>query len=283
MRVIKILNNSLLLIKDEQGQEMIVMGKGLAFKGKVGERLDEEHIQKRFILQNNPSAQAYVRTIENMPEKHVNVINKLITNAKEKLSLDDQIFFTLMDHLSFAIERWKKGVALQNRMLWEIQRFHPVEFALGLEAVQMLNLELGVELPEEEAGNIAFHFVNAQTHEQNMERTMQSVKMLKDIFNLIQYTFDMQLNKNSIHYVRLVTHLQFFIQRLQEGRLGNSAKDFIFQHMVKEHPLEYKCAEMIKTYVQNMLDISISNEELLYLMIHIARIVQEDQGHEGRL
>lgn len=56
MRVIKILNNSLLLTKDEQGQEMIVMGKGLAFKGKVGERLDEEHIQKRFILQNNPSA-----------------------------------------------------------------------------------------------------------------------------------------------------------------------------------------------------------------------------------
>ncbi|WKL02112.1 PRD domain-containing protein [Paenibacillus amylolyticus] len=128
-------------------------------------------------------------------------------------------------------------------MLWEIQRFHPVEFELGLEAVQMLNLELGIELPEEEAGNIAFHFVNAQTHEQNMERTMQSVKMLKDIFNLIQYTFDMQLNKNSIHYVRLVTHLQFFIQRLQEGRLGNSAKDFIFQHMVKEHPLEYKCGD----------------------------------------
>lgn len=51
---------------------------------------------------------------------------------------------------------------------------------------------------------------------------MQSVKMLKDIFNLIQYSFDMQLNKNSIHYVRLVTHLQFFIQRLHEGRLGNS-------------------------------------------------------------
>lgn len=87
MRVIKILNNSLLLTKDEQGQEMIVMGKGLAFKGKVGERLDEEHIQKRFILQNNPSAQAYVRTIENMPEKHVNVINKLITNAKKSCLL----------------------------------------------------------------------------------------------------------------------------------------------------------------------------------------------------
>uniref|UniRef100_UPI00403F0A1C PRD domain-containing protein n=1 Tax=Paenibacillus sp. FSL R5-0519 TaxID=2921648 RepID=UPI00403F0A1C len=46
--------------------------------------------------------------------------------------------------------------------------------------------------------------------------------------------------------------------------------------MVKEHPLEYKCAEMIKTYVQSMLDISISNEELLYLIIHIARIVQEN-------
>ncbi|KOY14552.1 BglG family transcription antiterminator LicT [Paenibacillus xylanivorans] len=278
MKVVKVLNNSLLLTRDDQGKEVIVMGKGLGFKWKIGEQVDDAHIEKTFVLQNNKSAQAYVRIIENMPNSHVNAINKLIASAKERLALDEQIFFTLMDHLSFAIERWKKGVTLQNRMLWEIQKFHPVEFELGMEAVRMLNKELSIDLPEEEAGNIAFHFVNAQTHEQNMELTIQSVKMLKDIFNLIQYSFNIQLNKHSIHYTRLVTHLQFFIQRLQEGRISESSNDSIFQHMVNEHPLEYKCAETIKAYVKNMMDVTISNGELLYLMIHIARIVQEEQG-----
>ena len=61
-----------------------------------------------------------------------------------------------------ALERYKKGIVLQNRMLWEIQKFYPKEYLLGSEVLSYLNQELNVNLPEEEAGNIAFHIVNAQ-------------------------------------------------------------------------------------------------------------------------
>ncbi len=38
---------------------------------------------------------------------------------------------------------------------------------------------MNVQLPEEEAGNIAFHIVNAQSEQANMEETMLSVRKTK--------------------------------------------------------------------------------------------------------
>ena len=52
-----------------------------------------------------------------------------------------------------------------------------------------INERLHVTLPEEEAGNIAFHLVNAQTENPNMEQTLLAVRMLKDIFRIVQFSF----------------------------------------------------------------------------------------------
>lgn len=58
-----------------------------------------------------------------------------------------------------------------------------------------LNERLQIELPEEEAGNIAFHLVNAQTENPDMERTMQAMRMLKDIYGIIQLSFGRRLTR----------------------------------------------------------------------------------------
>ncbi len=46
MRVIKILNNSLILSEDENQHEIIVMGKGIGFKSKTGELIDPASVEK---------------------------------------------------------------------------------------------------------------------------------------------------------------------------------------------------------------------------------------------
>ena len=39
---------------------------------------------------------------------------------------------------SFAISRCKKGIHLENALLWEIKRFYPQEFELGRYAVELV-------------------------------------------------------------------------------------------------------------------------------------------------
>ena len=164
MIIKKVLNNNLLLVESENGKEQIAMGKGLRFSYKVGERLRETDVEKIYMLKDEKNTQDYIRLLQDVPASYAEVIQDAVQMVTCKMAsrLNEQIFVTLSDHLIYALERYKKGIVLQNRMLWEIQKFYPKEYLLGSEVLSYLNQELNVNLPEEEAGNIAFHIVNAQ-------------------------------------------------------------------------------------------------------------------------
>ncbi|WP_252238449.1 BglG family transcription antiterminator LicT [Clostridium sp. VAP51] len=277
MQIVKVMNNSLILARDKNDKEIVVMGKGLGFKRKAGEELDTEKIEKIFVLKNETDTREYVKLIEETPSEYIEITNDIIGYANEKLGgeLNDQIFITLVDHISYALTRYEKNITIQNRLLWELKKFYPKEFEIGKYAVEYINNKLSVKLPEEEAGNIAFHVVNAQTDEAEMQNTMLTIRMLKDIFNIIQYNFGITIDKDALNYSRFLTHLQFFVQRLLDDRMIESKENFIFEQMIKEYPKEVKCARLIGDYVKKVLNKEISNEELLYLTIHIVRIVQK--------
>ncbi|GAB2567050.1 CAT RNA binding domain-containing protein [Gracilibacillus alcaliphilus] len=57
----KVLNNSLILSKNEEGNTVIVMGKGLGFKHKKGDIIDEDAIEKVFVPNDLRTRQEYVK------------------------------------------------------------------------------------------------------------------------------------------------------------------------------------------------------------------------------
>ena len=73
-------------------------------------------------------------------------------------------------------------------MLNEIRRVHRNEFRVSLWAVDYINRNLDIQLPEDEAGFIALHFVNASYKETTM-KSVESTKIIKDILNIIKYYF----------------------------------------------------------------------------------------------
>lgn len=277
MKIIKVMNNSLILAADENEKEIVVMGKGVGFKRKSGDDVDLNQIEKVFVLKNEIATKEYVRLIEETPSEQIDIANYIIEYANEKFNknLNDQIFITLIDHISYAIERYKKNIVIQNRLLWEVKNFYPREFEVGKYAVEYINEKLNIQLPEEEAGNIAFHIVNAQTDEAEMENTMLAIKMLKDIFNITQYNLKVKINKDSLNYSRFLIHLQFFIQRLLDNKMMDSSNTFIFEQIKNEYPEKVKCAKLIEDYIKNVLGKDITNDELLYLTIHIVRIAEK--------
>lgn len=277
MKVIKVLNNSLVLSTDDDNNEVIAMGKGIGFNSKVGDVLDPAAIEKVYAVQNSQKGRDYLRLMETAPEEHIEIVQMILAEANRQLNgrINEQIFFTLADHISFAIERYHKGIAIQNRLLFEVKRFYPQEFAVATQALTHINQRLNISLPEEEAGNIAFHLVNGQTDVQNMEHTLLAMKMLKDIFNIIKYHFRINIDTDSLNYSRFLVHMQFFIQRMVEGQQMASKDDFIFSQVTKEYPHAYRGALLIRDYVKNLLQMEMSSDELLYLVIHLTRIADK--------
>ncbi len=277
MQVKKILNNNLILVEDPYGHEQIVMGRGLRFINQVGEELKNENIQKVFVLQDKKTASEWVSLLEHVPDTRAEAIQEAIYRIinQMKKNVNDQLFITLFDHLVFTLERYEKKVILQNRLLWEVRQFYPEEFALGLQLTEELNRKLEIELPEEEAGNIAFHLVNAQTENPDMEHTLMAVRMLKDIFNIVKFSFKVKIKQNSIHYTRFATHLQFFLQRVMEGKMLPDDDLTIFENITAQYPESYQCAGKIQNYIKGMVHVDITKEEMLYLTVHIHRILDE--------
>lgn len=276
MNIVKVMNNSLLLVTDNENKELIVMGKGIGFKKKAGDEVDTNKIEKIYVLQNEQLASEYLQLMVDTPKEYIEVINYIVDYSKSKLEvkLSNQLFFTLLDHITYAISRVKSNIVIQNRLIWEVKRFYGKEFQIGVHAVEYINRRLGVNLPEEEAANIAFHLVNAQLEDGTMERTIQTVKILKDMFNIVQYNFNIKINEDSINHIRFITHLQFFVQRLFDGKLNESKDNFIFEQIKKQYPKEFNCARLIGDYVKRSFEKNIGNEELLYLTIHIVRLIE---------
>ncbi|MBO1304900.1 PRD domain-containing protein [Enterococcus sp. 669A] len=277
MRVTKTLNNSLVLCLDKNDKEVVLMGKGIGFQMKKGDLVPADKIQKVFKLDSLSDSlkKDYIKLFEDVPDELIICVKKIIDQANTKYDepLNKNLFFTLVDHLNYAIERSEKGIIFQNRLLIEIQKYYPKEYSIGCYAIELLNKKLDVELSEEEAGNIAFHIVNAQSDQANMEETMLSVRALKDILTLLSYLFpEKKVNKESMLYLRFVTHLQFFIARMIRKEELPEKDEFLLASVKQRFPKEFNAALKIKEYVEEEIQAAVNQDELLYLTLHISRV-----------
>ena len=105
-----------------------------------------------------------------------------------------------------------------------------------------------------------------------MENTILMVKMMKDIINIIKYDLKIKLDKDSLNYSRFITHLQYFLQRVMEDKITDSKNSFILEQIEMQYPDKVKCARLIKNYVQKVINKQISEDEILYLSMHIIRV-----------
>lgn len=103
--------------------------------------------------------------------------------------LRDGIYVALTDHIDFALERIEKNIPLKSTMLSEIKTYYPGEYRIGLEALNIVKRELGVKLPEDEAGYIAIHIIQFSSETETSDFADISVRVIHNILNIIRYTF----------------------------------------------------------------------------------------------
>lgn len=164
---------------------------------------------------------------------------------------------------------------VRNALLWEIKRFYNHEFLLGKEALKIIKDRLGVELPEDEAGFIAHHLVNASMSSMDLGMTTEMTKMIQNIIGIVKYHFHVQLDEYSLHYERFVTHLKFFVQRIFTNTEMEGDDESFLNILKEQYQSEYKCAQKIQTYIQKEYQKDLTEDELVYLTVHIRRITSE--------
>lgn len=274
IRIKKVLNSSVVLVENH-GQEMVAFGKGIGYGKKNGELIQQTDVDQMFLPVDNPQARQILSLVDSIPSKYFEVAETIINYAQKYLGkdLNPSIYYALTDHLNFAVERVEKGIVINNRVLWEIKSYYPKEFHVGLYACQLMEETFGIQLPEEEAANIAFHLINGQ-QEIDEANGMKYAKMIGNIVNLVRYSLNVKVNTESIHYKRFITHVKFFVERFFAGSLLEENDDSLYEQLSLLYPQAMSGALKIKEYIQQVYKQEISNDEVTYLAVHINRLLK---------
>lgn len=269
----KVINNNIISAYEKSGAEVIVMGRGIGFKKKQGEVVPADQISKIFRIKSRTLTEQFKELLANMPLERVRISDEIISHAKDhlKLKLNQSIYVTLTDHINFAIERVSQGIEPQNALLWEIKRFYPQEFQLGIYALELIHDRLGILLPEDEAGFIALHFVNAE-YGTDIRDAVKFPDQMQAIVDIVEHDLGILLDESSLHYERFMTHIKFLIQRIYRKELLSSEDRELSLMMQRKYPREYDCSVKVAEYIMQATGSRLSEEEIMYLSVHIRRV-----------
>ncbi|WP_322904329.1 BglG family transcription antiterminator LicT [Paenibacillus campi] len=274
MKIAKVINNNVISVYQADGTELVVMGRGIAFKKKPGEEVEQHKIQKVFALKNKKASDNFKMLLREVPLDLIVIVEEIIAYSHQTLSktLNENIYVSLTDHINFAIERHQKGLEIKNALLWEIKQLYREEFAIGLRMLEQIHGHMGIMLPEDEAAFIAIHIVNAEMNEE-VGTTLNITKFMHSIINIVKYHFKTEFEEDSLSYFRFITHLKFFAQRIVHGTHYDSNYDHLYTMIREQHRDAAACTDKIRLFVKKEHGHELTNEEMLYLTVHIERIV----------
>ena len=281
MRIFKILNNNVAVVMDENGQEKIVMGKGIFYKKKPGDVILEEEIDKTFFLSAADISNKFQELIQDIPIEHMAVGEEIIAEAERRLDkkLNDTVYISLIDHVHTSIVRFLEGVTVKNVLLWDIRRFYKEEFKIGLWALELIQEKCKVMLPEDEAGFIALHLANAQMDQESMHNMYEITRIIQEVVNLVKYYFKIDFHEDDVYYFRFITHLKFFAQRLVEQKVYTEDDiEDLWAVIRGKYPKSFDCVERITKFIESKYKYHLSKEEQLYLTIHIECVVSKNKN-----
>lgn len=282
MVINKILNNNVVMIIDDvSGLERVVMGRGIAFNKKLGDVIDETKIEKVFMLTNSDFKLKLIELVKEIPTKYFSVVEEIVNYTKKKINIeiDEIITITLVDHIHRCIKNLAGGVSLKNGLLWDIKKFYPKEFECGKKAIEIIMEQFNIDIPIDEAANIALHIVNAQINTDNFGDMYTITMIMQEIINIVKYTFRINFDEDSIDYYRFITHIKFFAKRLIENKSYEDTTDIEILDLIKSrYSNSYKCVKDIAEFIYGKYNYKLTNEEELYLTVHIERIVYKSES-----
>lgn len=275
MQVIKKLNNNFVLCVDDEGITFVAYGKGIGFPKTPYKLTNPSVIDQRFYDVD----QRYLSLFNELPEKVLHFTVKLVDIACNELDyeLNPNVVLTLADHIHFSIQRAKQKIYVQMPLIYEVEQQYPQEARLGRYAVKQIERRFMVQLNPSEASGIALHFVNARYNAKAKRDVLAQWQqkyddILEDTVSIVEDEMGIVVDRGSFNFARYSSHLMYLLQRLGTNHLLDSQISGMYQPLGQEYPRIARCVELIGEYFQKKWKLTLSEEEKLYLLLHINRI-----------
>ncbi|MEY8462556.1 PRD domain-containing protein [Streptococcus merionis] len=275
-RVLQALNNNVALVKDEHDQQFVVMGLGITFQKRKGDLIIEEKIEKVFSLKSTESRENFMTLLKDVPLDFITVTYDVIETLSDKYAypFQEYLYVTLTDHIHCAY-RAVLDDNYQESKLPNISQEYSIEYVMAKEALAMFRQKILNDLPDDEIGRIALHFINAKGVTA-VEKTPK-VKLTRSVLKKVQEELERlgirRTRENSNFYDRLMIHLTYFLQYLDRSPNENAPLMDMGKHIQVAYPEAYDIGSKIYEMIASEAGVEIYESEKFYIVLHIQRLL----------
>lgn len=284
-KTFKVVNNNIIIVKDSNGREMIAIGKGLGFKKSKNDVVYPDEVMKTYVYvdrQKNLNLTLFEEVSFEIVEVAQHIIDYATSTLKQKYNVN--LLVSLSDHIDFSVKQFREGNNTVKLFNEEIKRFYKEEYQVGKYAINYINQTLNVELPKDEATSIAFHLIVASQEKTNVE-TRELLEGVNRIVDITMKHLGKQIDEDSLAYSRYIIHLKFFLSRIVSSQTSNETSELtnIFGQLITKYKNVEKCVEEICEFIKEKFNYVCTDEDSIYLMIHIVRLheLQREENTNG--
>ena len=274
MMVLKKINNNVAICQDGNQRELIAFGEGIGFPPTPYELTDLTGIDRTFY---NVSSK-YISLLHDIPTESIHFTARQMLELQDKLPYETSanLVLTLSDHIAFAIERAQRGIYVQMPSIYEMEMSFPLEVRVGRRLVSEINRAFKVRLPKGEVQGIAMHLINARDRSID-EDDAESIEaryeeILEQTTQIIELEMGLRVRRDTFNYARFATHLQYLFKRVLEQKHISSLNVEMYESLRSEFQELSACVDKISDYYRSSRLIELSEEEKMYLILHINRV-----------
>lgn len=276
MIVVKNINNNVALCLDSKGQEVVVFGKGVGFL-KPPSEVPLSKIQRTFYDLNRK----FLPLLDDIPLDVIDFTSRQVALIRGKLPYETNanLIMTLADHLAFAMTRAKRGIYTPMPSIYEMEQNYPVEVEIGRQIVKAMEQAFHVKLPKGEVQGVAMHFINASlgspsSGQLTAEEEYETI--LERMTQIVEHALQITIRRDTFNYARFATHVQYLLKRVQADSPIDSDNLQMYASIRDEYKDVSACVDQIHEYLQRNWSIDLSEEEKLYLIMHINRVISQE-------
>lgn len=271
----RVLNNNVILVKDNRGTQSILVGKGVGFGAHVGDVFTKkETVELTFTLADKQNQANFKNIVDRNNPQIVALIEEELTYIQKQLgkALNENVHSTLTDHVCGAIDRYKKGIVFKNPFNDLMKMTFKVEYKLAEHLVDRVNETYDINMNENEVSIVALH-ISAAANNEGIQESSERVEMIQRTVEEICRYQNVKPDTGSFMYQRMLMHCKLAYDRIYRGETIKNELTSEISSMFPEEMRHYK-KFMMEQLEDSEQELTVPDDEVAYLVLYARRILK---------